>query len=290
MIARDGEIRPVHLEQQLPLGMFGDDRYEIQQFQLEPGDRLLVVSDGVHAATPGGRAPYGESALLTALRRTRLQPRHRGGRYGDARPARVSRGHGSGRRRGHRLPRLAALTGVDPGSRRAVTSIGRTAQSSSTKRTGMERVTDVAAAVESTVESLLGVLESARLAQSPAVPPAQLRVLTIVAASRHTNMSRLAEALDVVPSSASRLCDRLEATGLLRRVPDPRDRREVRLLLTPAARRLLDELRERRRRGAGRGARADDPGRPAGAGPRAGGVRQPRPTATATTADGLRTA
>lgn len=111
----------------------------------------------------------------------------------------------------------------------------------------MERVTDVAAAVETTAESLLGVLESARLAQSPAVPPAQLRVLTIIAASRHTNMSRLAEALDVVPSSASRLCDRLEATGLLRREPDPRDRREVRLLLTRQARRLLDDLRERRR-------------------------------------------
>jgi DNA-binding MarR family transcriptional regulator len=111
----------------------------------------------------------------------------------------------------------------------------------------MERVTDAAAAVLANVESLLGVLDGARLAQSPGVPPTQLRVLTIVARSRHTNMSRLAEALGVVPSSASRLCDRLEATGLLRRVPDPRDRREVRLLLTPAARRLLDELRDRRR-------------------------------------------
>jgi DNA-binding MarR family transcriptional regulator len=111
----------------------------------------------------------------------------------------------------------------------------------------MERVTDVAAAVMATVESLLGVLDGARLAQSPAVPPTQLRVLTIVARSRHTNMSRLAEALGVVPSSASRLCDRLEATGLLRRVPDPRDRREVRLLLTPAGRRLLEEVRGQRR-------------------------------------------
>jgi DNA-binding MarR family transcriptional regulator len=111
----------------------------------------------------------------------------------------------------------------------------------------MEPLTDVAAAVESTVESLLGVLERARLAQSPVVPPAQLRVLTIVSRNPHTNMSRLAEMLEVVPSSASRLCDRLEATGLLRRVPDPRDRREVRLLLTAAARRLLDELRDRRR-------------------------------------------
>jgi DNA-binding MarR family transcriptional regulator len=112
----------------------------------------------------------------------------------------------------------------------------------------MERVSDVAAAVESTVEPLLAVLESARLAQSPAVPPTQLRVMAIIAGNRHTNMSRLAEALEVVPSSASRVCDRLEVTGMLRRVPDPRDRREVRLLLTPAARRVLDELRDLRRR------------------------------------------
>ena len=110
-----------------------------------------------------------------------------------------------------------------------------------------EPVTEIATAVESTAEALVGVLDAARLAQLPAVPPAQLRVLTIVAANRHTNMSRLAESLDVVPSSASRLCDRLEATGLVRRVPDPRDRREVRLLLTPSARRLLDDLHTRRR-------------------------------------------
>jgi DNA-binding MarR family transcriptional regulator len=111
----------------------------------------------------------------------------------------------------------------------------------------MEHITDVAAAVEATVESLLTVVDAARLAQTPAVPPTQLRVLTIIASAEHTNMNRLAEALDVVPSSASRLCDRLEATGLLRRETDPRDRREVRLTLTPAAVRLLDDLRERRR-------------------------------------------
>jgi DNA-binding MarR family transcriptional regulator len=110
-----------------------------------------------------------------------------------------------------------------------------------------DHVTDVAAAVESAVESLVSVLDSARDAQTPTVPPAQLRVLSIISGNRHTNMSRLAEALDVVPSSASRLCDRLEASGLLRRVPDPRDRREVRLMLTTSARRLLDQIRERRR-------------------------------------------
>ena len=111
----------------------------------------------------------------------------------------------------------------------------------------MDRISDVAASVDTTADALVSVLEAAVAGQSPSVPPAQLRVLAVVAANTHTNMSRLAEALEVVPSSASRLCDRLEATGLLRRVPDPRDRREVRLLLTPAAGRLLDQLRERRR-------------------------------------------
>lgn len=74
VIAREREIRTVTLEQQLPLGMFGDTRYEIQRFTLQPADRLLVVSDGVHGAAPGGRPPYGASALMTDLRRTRLQP------------------------------------------------------------------------------------------------------------------------------------------------------------------------------------------------------------------------
>jgi serine phosphatase RsbU (regulator of sigma subunit) len=74
LITHDGDIRTVELEQQLPLGMFHDGRYETQHFALEPGDRLLIVSDGVHAAAPGGRIPYGTSALLTSLRRTRLQP------------------------------------------------------------------------------------------------------------------------------------------------------------------------------------------------------------------------
>ncbi|GAA2715747.1 PP2C family protein-serine/threonine phosphatase [Actinoplanes palleronii] len=74
LIGRGNEITQVRLEQQLPLGMFGEARYEIERFRLEPGDRMLVVSDGVHAAAPGGGTTFGESALFTALRGTRLQP------------------------------------------------------------------------------------------------------------------------------------------------------------------------------------------------------------------------
>ena len=74
LIARDGEVSTVRLDPQLPLGMFDETRYESQRFQLEPGDRLLVVSDGVHTAAPAGREAFGSTGLAQALRRTRMQP------------------------------------------------------------------------------------------------------------------------------------------------------------------------------------------------------------------------
>ncbi|MEU7589540.1 MarR family transcriptional regulator [Micromonospora sp. NPDC049230] len=110
----------------------------------------------------------------------------------------------------------------------------------------MERPADLAAAIDAAAGTLIAVLDSA--AARHQVPPTQLRVLTLLTSRPETNVNALAELLDVVPSSASRLCDRLEATGLLRRMADPRDRREVRLVPTPAALTLLGELAERRQR------------------------------------------
>jgi serine phosphatase RsbU (regulator of sigma subunit) len=71
---RGGHVTPVKLDQQLPLGMFQDTRYEVQTFNLEQGERLFVVSDGVHAASSSPNDIFGTRALLTALRGTRLQP------------------------------------------------------------------------------------------------------------------------------------------------------------------------------------------------------------------------
>lgn len=45
------------------------------------------------------------------------------------------------------------------------------------------------------------------------------------------------------PPSVTRLCDRLEAMGLLTRSPHPSRRREVEVRLTPQGRALLDERR-----------------------------------------------
>lgn len=74
LLLRDGSVSAVALEAQLPLGMFEETDYRAQELLLEPGDRLVFVSDGVHAvATPGGET-YGERALARAINATRLLP------------------------------------------------------------------------------------------------------------------------------------------------------------------------------------------------------------------------
>ncbi|TDC46967.1 MarR family transcriptional regulator [Micromonospora sp. KC207] len=107
---------------------------------------------------------------------------------------------------------------------------------------------DLAAAIDVAAEALVRVLDPEGSRHQMTVSPTQLRVLSLISARPLTNVNRLAELLDVVPSSASRLCDRLEAIGLLRRVADSRDKREVRLVPTAAAEALLRELTERRQR------------------------------------------
>jgi DNA-binding MarR family transcriptional regulator len=73
---------------------------------------------------------------------------------------------------------------------------------------------------------------------------AQARVLRIVAdAPEPLRMADLADRLDVVPRSATSMIDALESAGLVTRLPDPTDRRSVRLAVTPAGSDLLDRMR-----------------------------------------------
>ncbi|MFB9239265.1 PP2C family protein-serine/threonine phosphatase [Plantactinospora siamensis] len=63
------EVVLEELEEQFPLGMFEGSIYRPQRFQLEPGERLYVVSDGVFdAAAEAGR--YGAGALDRFVRRS----------------------------------------------------------------------------------------------------------------------------------------------------------------------------------------------------------------------------
>ena len=63
-----------------------------------------------------------------------------------------------------------------------------------------------------------------------------------------TNLSRLARALNVAPSTAMRMIDRLEAGGLVVRAVPAENRRETHLHLTAAGRRAVRTVNTRRRR------------------------------------------
>lgn len=69
---RSGKVSAIELDAQLPLGMFEETRYREQVLKLAPGDRLIVVSDGVHAAP--AHDPFGDAALAAAVSSSRLLP------------------------------------------------------------------------------------------------------------------------------------------------------------------------------------------------------------------------
>ncbi|MGW0813040.1 MarR family winged helix-turn-helix transcriptional regulator [Streptomyces viridiviolaceus] len=80
------------------------------------------------------------------------------------------------------------------------------------------------------------------------ITPAQSRLLrTLAHYGSPPRMADLAERLEVVPRAVTTLVDGLEAAGKVRRVPDPANRRVIRIELTDDGRAALRELRGARR-------------------------------------------
>ncbi|WP_128378055.1 MarR family winged helix-turn-helix transcriptional regulator [Streptomyces cavernae] len=80
------------------------------------------------------------------------------------------------------------------------------------------------------------------------ITPAQGRLLrTLAHYGSPPRMADLAERLEVVPRAVTTLVDGLEASGKVRRVPDPANRRVIRIEVTEAGRQALRELRAARR-------------------------------------------
>jgi DNA-binding MarR family transcriptional regulator len=80
------------------------------------------------------------------------------------------------------------------------------------------------------------------------ITPAQSRLLrTLTHYGSPPRMADLAERLEVVPRAVTSLVDGLEASGRVRRVPDPSNRRVIRIELTDEGRAALRELRSARR-------------------------------------------
>jgi DNA-binding MarR family transcriptional regulator len=75
----------------------------------------------------------------------------------------------------------------------------------------------------------------------------QFRTLVVLATRGPMNLIRLAELLDVNPSTATRMTDRLAAAGLLQREANPDTRREVVLTLTEEGRHIVEQVTALRR-------------------------------------------
>jgi DNA-binding MarR family transcriptional regulator len=108
---------------------------------------------------------------------------------------------------------------------------------------------DVDAVVDAVLLSsrALVAVSARSIAATKGVTLPQFRML-VVLSEVSTNLTALAGALDVVPSTAMRMVDRLETAGLVERSVHLDNRRETHLALTAAGRRTVRTVTARRRR------------------------------------------
>ena len=74
------------------------------------------------------------------------------------------------------------------------------------------------------------------------ISAAQLIVLASVANKEADSASRLCKNISYDPGAMTRMIDRLQQKGLIRRIPNPEDRRATNLELTAAGRALYPQL------------------------------------------------
>lgn len=102
-------------------------------------------------------------------------------------------------------------------------------------------------AVLTASRTLVAVATSSLGAAAEETTIAQYRALVVLASRGPQRMVDLAGALDVTPSTAGRMCDRLVRKGLIRRHRARTDRRTVQVSITPAGRQVVDKATTRRR-------------------------------------------
>ncbi len=73
-VQRGKSVERLDLDAQMPLGMFEESRYVPQEFRIEQGDRLVLVSDGVYTAVSPTGETYAERALARAISTAHFLP------------------------------------------------------------------------------------------------------------------------------------------------------------------------------------------------------------------------
>jgi len=129
---------------------------------------------------------------------------------------------------------------------------------SSSRKSANKETDDLADAV--LIASRVLVAVAARsLAEEEVISLPQYRALVVLASRGPQRPVDLAEALGVDPSTATRMCDRLEGKSLITRRRDEGDRRVVVLAASASGRRLVDRVTRRRRNEIGQIVRAVEP-------------------------------
>jgi DNA-binding MarR family transcriptional regulator len=100
----------------------------------------------------------------------------------------------------------------------------------------------VAGRIAGAVDGLTELWTTAAAEASVRLSLHQLRALRALEATPGANLTMLADRLDAGLPTVSRLCDRLEAAGLLLRDAAPHNRREIQLSLTAHGRDVLAEV------------------------------------------------
>lgn len=124
----------------------------------------------------------------------------------------------------------------------------RRAASATTDATGV--LEGQAAVVDSVLAAsrvFVAITSNALAAATPEVTLPQFRALVLLEEHGTLSVAQLAEAIGVVPSTASRMCDRLVAKKLVRRAIDRTNRRQMTLRLQPAGHTLIAESTRRRK-------------------------------------------
>ncbi len=110
-----------------------------------------------------------------------------------------------------------------------------------------EKTPDGALDIVMSASRVLVGLAARSLAESSDVTVHQFHALALIEAHAELTVNSLAHALDVSPSTVTRLCDRLVRKRLIERRHGIEDRREVGICVSPAGSNLVAEVTARRR-------------------------------------------
>lgn len=117
-----------------------------------------------------------------------------------------------------------------------------------TETTSEESVDAITDALLTASRLLVAVSARSIAAVDDSITFPQFRALVILSSRGSVNLATLAGRLDVKPSAAGRMVDRLVSVGLIDRQPHPTSRRELLAVLTPRGRRIVRQVTAHRRR------------------------------------------